>query len=107
MRPSLVILPGHTEIESTVRCFGVDVEDALSPAERTEVQRLPGFPHVPGGKPTQPASAHVGQSAEAGSFAKADDKVGRRLFDHHGCELTSGCSRCVVGRTNWQGARNQ
>jgi hypothetical protein len=44
MRASLVILPGHTEIESTVRCFGVDVEDALSPAERTEVQRLPGFP---------------------------------------------------------------
>ena len=65
------------------------------------------LPHVPGGKPTQPASAHVGQSAEAGSFAKADDKVGRRLSDHHGCELTLGCSLCVVGRTNWQGARNQ
>jgi hypothetical protein len=44
MRAPLVILPGHTEIESTVRCFGVDVEDALSPAKRTEVQRLPGFP---------------------------------------------------------------
>ena len=54
-----------------------------------------------------PVRAHVGQSAEAGSFAKADNKVGGRLFDHHGCELTLGCSRCVVGRTYWQGARNQ
>ena len=46
MRASLVILPGHTEIESTVRCFGVDVEDALSPAERTEVQRLSASPRT-------------------------------------------------------------
>ncbi len=38
-----------------------------------------------------PDRAHVGQSAEAGSFANADNKVGGRLFDHHGCELTSGC----------------
>jgi hypothetical protein len=38
-----------------------------------------------------PDRAYVGQSAEAGSFAKADNKVGGRLFDHHGCELTSGC----------------
>jgi hypothetical protein len=38
-----------------------------------------------------PDRTHVGQSAEAGSFAKADNKVGGRLFDHHGCELISGC----------------
>ena len=31
------ILPGHTEIENTVRHLGVDVEDALLLAERTEV----------------------------------------------------------------------
>jgi site-specific recombinase XerC len=31
------ILLGHTKIESTVRYFGVDVEDALTLAERTEI----------------------------------------------------------------------
>jgi integrase len=31
------ILLGHTKIESTVRYLGVDVEDALIPAEHTEV----------------------------------------------------------------------
>ena len=31
------ILLGHTKIESTVRYLGVDVEDALTPAERTEI----------------------------------------------------------------------
>ena len=31
------ILLGHTKIESTVRCLGVDIEDALELAEATEV----------------------------------------------------------------------
>jgi len=31
------ILLGHTKIESTVRYLGVDVEDALTLAERTEI----------------------------------------------------------------------
>lgn len=31
------ILLGHTKIENTVRYLGVDVEDALEPAEATEV----------------------------------------------------------------------
>jgi site-specific recombinase XerD len=31
------ILLGHAKIESTVRYLGVDVEDALELAERTEV----------------------------------------------------------------------
>jgi site-specific recombinase XerC len=31
------ILLGHTKIESTVRCLGVDVEDALILAEGTEI----------------------------------------------------------------------
>ncbi|WP_456684709.1 tyrosine-type recombinase/integrase [Bradyrhizobium sp. P5_C11_2] len=31
------ILLGHTKIESTVRYLGVDVEDALTPAEGTEI----------------------------------------------------------------------
>src|SRR3954453_7202939 len=31
------ILLGHTKIESTVRYLGVDIEDALQPAEATEV----------------------------------------------------------------------
>ncbi|HET7409434.1 MAG TPA: tyrosine-type recombinase/integrase [Paracoccaceae bacterium] len=31
------ILLGHTRIESTVRCLGVDVEDALTLAEGTEI----------------------------------------------------------------------
>jgi hypothetical protein len=31
------LLLGHTKIESTVRCLGVDVEDALTLAEHTEV----------------------------------------------------------------------
>ena len=45
MRASLVILPGHTEIESTVRCFGIDVEDARSvlPSAR----RCSGYPASP------------------------------------------------------------
>lgn len=30
------ILLGHSKIENTVRCLGVDVEDALLLAERTE-----------------------------------------------------------------------
>jgi hypothetical protein len=33
------ILLGHTKIESTVRYLGVDVEDALTLAEHTEVKR--------------------------------------------------------------------
>jgi site-specific recombinase XerD len=31
------ILLGHTKIESTVRYLGVDVEDALTLSERTEI----------------------------------------------------------------------
>lgn len=32
-----VLLHGHTKIENTVRYLGVDVEDALLLAERTEI----------------------------------------------------------------------
>ncbi|MCC8364650.1 tyrosine-type recombinase/integrase, partial [Lysobacter sp. A6] len=31
------LLLGHSKIESTVRCLGVEVDDALSMAEHTEV----------------------------------------------------------------------
>ena len=31
------ILLGYTKIENTVRCLGVDVEDALTLAETTEI----------------------------------------------------------------------
>ena len=31
------MLLGHTKIESTVRYLGVDVEDALTLSERTEI----------------------------------------------------------------------
>ena len=31
------LLPGHTKIESTVRYFGIDVDDALATAEQVEV----------------------------------------------------------------------
>ena len=31
------ILLGHTKIENTMRHFGVDIEDALLLAERTEI----------------------------------------------------------------------
>jgi integrase len=34
------LLLGHTKIESTVRCLGVDVEDALNLAESTDVLKL-------------------------------------------------------------------
>jgi integrase len=34
---AIQILLGHTKIENTVRCFGVDAEDALLLAERTEI----------------------------------------------------------------------
>lgn len=34
---AIPILLGHTEIENTVRYLGVDVEDALTLAERTEI----------------------------------------------------------------------
>lgn len=36
LRPIQILL-GHTKIENTVRYFGVDVEDALTLAERTEI----------------------------------------------------------------------
>lgn len=34
---AIQILPGHTKIENTVRYLGVDIEDALLLAERTEI----------------------------------------------------------------------
>lgn len=34
---AIQILLGHTKIENTVRYLGVDVEDALTLAERTEI----------------------------------------------------------------------
>ena len=34
---AIQILLGHTKIENTVRYLGVDVEDALLLAERTEI----------------------------------------------------------------------
>jgi hypothetical protein len=34
----VLILLGHTKIESTVRYLGVDIEDTLALAEGTEVQ---------------------------------------------------------------------
>jgi integrase len=34
---AIQILLGHTKIENTVRYLGVDIEDALELAERTEV----------------------------------------------------------------------
>ena len=34
---AIQILLGHTKIENTVRCLGVDIEDALELAERTEI----------------------------------------------------------------------
>jgi site-specific recombinase XerC len=53
------VLLGHTKIESTVRYLGVDVEDVLNIAEHTEVLGDGGFLSSPGGKPTQPARAHL------------------------------------------------
>lgn len=34
---AIQIFLGHTKIENTVRCLGVDIEDALLLAERTEI----------------------------------------------------------------------
>jgi site-specific recombinase XerC len=34
---AIQILLGHTKIENTVRYLGVDIEDALDLAERTEI----------------------------------------------------------------------
>jgi site-specific recombinase XerC len=34
---AIQILLGHTKIENTVRYLGVDIEDALELAERTEI----------------------------------------------------------------------
>jgi len=80
MRASLVILPGHTEIESTVRCFGVDVEDALSPAERTEVQRLPGFPtYRVGSRLNQQAPRHQSARQTYPGSVQQRDFVWRHL----------------------------
>jgi integrase len=31
------LLLGHTKLESTVRCLGIEVDDALETAEQTEV----------------------------------------------------------------------
>lgn len=48
---AIQILLGHTKIENTVRYLGVDIEDALELAERTEIWwgRLgpPVSPEVP------------------------------------------------------------
>ena len=42
------ILLGHTKIENTVRYLGVDIEDALTLAEETEI-RLPWRPEIRSG----------------------------------------------------------
>ena len=34
---AIQILPGHTKIDNTVRYLGVDLEDAIVLAERTEL----------------------------------------------------------------------
>lgn len=34
---AIQILLGHTKIENTVKYLGVDIEDALEPAEHTEI----------------------------------------------------------------------
>jgi len=34
---AILILLGHSKIENTVRCLGVEVEDALLLAKRTEI----------------------------------------------------------------------
>lgn len=34
---AIQVLLGHTKIENTVRYLGVDIEDALTLAERTEI----------------------------------------------------------------------
>ncbi len=34
---AIQIMLGHTKIENTVRCLGMDIEDALLLAERTEI----------------------------------------------------------------------
>ena len=40
---AIQILLGHTKIENTVRYLGVDVEDALLLAERTEISKKRSF----------------------------------------------------------------
>lgn len=54
------ILLGHTKIENTVRYLGVDVEDALTLAEGTEILELPGSSPLrrSGGSQTGQQSAH-------------------------------------------------
>jgi site-specific recombinase XerC len=34
---AIQLLLGHTKLESTIRCSGVDIEDALELSEQTEI----------------------------------------------------------------------
>jgi len=38
------VLLGHSKIESTVRCLGIEVDDALAIAEQVDVWSIPGAP---------------------------------------------------------------
>ena len=38
-RSAVQLLLGHTKVDSTVRCLGVELEDALSIAERIDIQK--------------------------------------------------------------------
>ena len=35
--PAVQLLLGHTKLESTVRCLGIELDDALEMAEQTEI----------------------------------------------------------------------
>ena len=41
--PAVQLLLDHTKLESTVRCLGIEVDDALEAPEQTEIRSAAGL----------------------------------------------------------------
>ena len=60
------LLLGHTELESTVRYLGIEVDDALEISEQTEVLGLIG---IVGWRRTRPPTGHERPASTTQNFS--------------------------------------